>query len=132
MGEQEYQVTRLACAAGQKAPALKRGGTTTVPILDPSPVQMWARTDYFPIPGLHNILPQSAGLPQTYINAFGDNTDSGTLTNPMITGTIRMASITDGTSNTMMTAECNGRPAGYNGFYQIYFYVPDNRLVLLL
>jgi prepilin-type N-terminal cleavage/methylation domain-containing protein/prepilin-type processing-associated H-X9-DG protein len=105
------------------------GGTTTVGILDPSPVQMWARTDYFPIPGLHNILPQSAGLPQTYINAFGDNTDSGTLTNPMITGAIRMASITDGTSNTMMAAECNGRPAGYNGFYQIYFYTPDNRLV---
>jgi prepilin-type processing-associated H-X9-DG protein len=29
----------------------------------------------------------------------------------------------------MMSAECNGRPAGYNGFYQIYFYAPDNRLV---
>jgi prepilin-type N-terminal cleavage/methylation domain-containing protein len=105
------------------------GGATTVGILNPSPVQFWARTDYFPIPGLHNSLLQAAGLPQTYINAFGDNTDSGTLTNPQITGTIRMASITDGTSNTMIAAECNGRPAGYNGFYQIYFYAPDNTLV---
>jgi prepilin-type N-terminal cleavage/methylation domain-containing protein/prepilin-type processing-associated H-X9-DG protein len=105
------------------------GGGTTVGILNPSPVQMWARTDYFPIPGLHNACLQAAGLPQTYINAVGDNTDSGTLTNPQITGTIRMASITDGTSNTMISAECNGRPAGYNGFYQIYFYAPDNRLV---
>jgi prepilin-type N-terminal cleavage/methylation domain-containing protein/prepilin-type processing-associated H-X9-DG protein len=105
------------------------GGATTVGILDPSPVQLWARTDYFPIPGLHNSLLQAAGFSQTYINAVGDNTDSGTITNPQITGTIRMASITDGTSNTMIAAECSGRPAGYNGFYQIYFYAPDNRLV---
>jgi prepilin-type processing-associated H-X9-DG protein len=72
---------------------------------------------------------QAAGLSQTYINAVGDNTDSGTLTNPQITGKIRMASITDGTSNTMMVSECCGRPAGYNGFRQIYFYAPDNLLV---
>jgi prepilin-type N-terminal cleavage/methylation domain-containing protein/prepilin-type processing-associated H-X9-DG protein len=105
------------------------GPPNPVGILNPSPVQMWARTDYFPIPGLHNACLQAAGMPQTYIDAFGDNTDSGTLTNPQITGVIRMASISDGTSNTMMVAECSGRPAGYNGFHQIYFYAPDNKLV---
>ena len=97
--------------------------------INPPPTQIWARTDYFPIPGLHNTCLQAAGLPQTYINAVGDNTDSGTITNPQITGTIRMASITDGTSNTMIVSECAGRPAGYNGFRQIYFYAPDNLLV---
>jgi Protein of unknown function (DUF1559) len=76
---------------------------------------------YFPIPGMHNACLQAAGMSQTYINAVGDNTDSGTITNPQITGTIRMAAITDGTSNTMMVAECCGRPAGYNGKHQIYF-----------
>jgi prepilin-type N-terminal cleavage/methylation domain-containing protein/prepilin-type processing-associated H-X9-DG protein len=105
------------------------GGTSGVTNLNPPPTQIWARTDYFPIPGLHNSCLQAAGLSQTYINAVGDNTDSGTITNPQITGTIRMASITDGTSNTMIVSECAGRPAGYNGFRQIYFYAPDNLLV---
>ena len=31
-----------------------------------------------------------------------------------------MASITDGTSNTMMVSECGSKPIGYNGFRQIY------------
>ena len=111
------------------SPGLAVGGNPNVTNLNPPPTQIWARTDYFPIPGLHNSCLQAAGLPQAYINAVGDNTDSGTLTNPMLTGTIRMASITDGTSNTMMVAEDCGRPAGYNGFRQIYFYAPDNLLV---
>jgi prepilin-type N-terminal cleavage/methylation domain-containing protein/prepilin-type processing-associated H-X9-DG protein len=105
------------------------GGNPGVTNLNPPPTQIWARTDYFPIPGLHNSCLQAAGMSQTYINAVGDNTDSGTITNPQITGTIRIASITDGTSNTMIAAECCGRPAGYNGFRQIYFYTPDNLLV---
>ena len=105
------------------------GGNTGVTNLNPPPTQIWARTDYFPIPGLHNVCLQAAGMSQTYINAVGDNTDSGTITNPQITGAIRMASITDGTSNTMMVSECCGRPAGYNGFRQIYFFAPDNLLV---
>ena len=105
------------------------GGNSGVTNLNPPPTQIWARTDYFPIPGLHNTCLQAAGLSQTYINAVGDNTDSGTITNPQITGTIRMASITDGTSNTMMVSECCGRPAGYNGKRQIYFFTPDNLLV---
>jgi prepilin-type N-terminal cleavage/methylation domain-containing protein/prepilin-type processing-associated H-X9-DG protein len=111
------------------SPGVAVGGNPNVTNLNPPPTQVWARTDYFPIPGLHNSCLQAAGLSQTYINAVGDNTDSGTLTNPQITGKIRMASITDGTSNTMMVSECCGRPAGYNGFRQIYFYAPDNLLV---
>ena len=111
------------------SPGLATGGNPNVTNLNPPPTQIWARTDYFPIPGLHNSCLQAAGLPQAYINAVGDNSDSGTLTNPMLTGTIRMASITDGTSNTMMVSEDCGRPAGYNGFRQIYFYAPDNLLV---
>ena len=110
-------------------PVWRCGGTRVVTNVNPPPTQIWARTDYFPIPGLHNSCLQAAGLSQTYINAVGDNTDSGTLTNPQITGKIRMASITDGTSNTMMVSEDCGRPAGYNGFRQIYFYAPDNLLV---
>jgi prepilin-type N-terminal cleavage/methylation domain-containing protein/prepilin-type processing-associated H-X9-DG protein len=105
------------------------GGNAGVTNLNPSPTQIWARTDYFPIPGIHNSCLQAAGLSQTYINAVGDNTDSGTITNPQITGRIRIASITDGTSNTMMVSECCGRPAGYNGKRQIYFFAPDNLLV---
>jgi prepilin-type N-terminal cleavage/methylation domain-containing protein/prepilin-type processing-associated H-X9-DG protein len=105
------------------------GGNSGVTNLNPPPTQIWARTDYFPIPGLHNSCLQAAGLPQTYISAVGDNTDSGTITNPQITGTIRIASITDGTSNTMIVSECCGRPAGYNGMRQIYFFIPDNLLV---
>jgi prepilin-type processing-associated H-X9-DG protein len=50
----------------------------------------------------------------------GDVTDSGTITNPDLTGKIRMASIIDGTSNTLIVSECAGRPAGYNGKRQIF------------
>ena len=39
----------------------------------------------------------------------------GTITEPLITGKIRMASITDGTSNTLMVSECGPKPIGYNG-----------------
>jgi prepilin-type N-terminal cleavage/methylation domain-containing protein/prepilin-type processing-associated H-X9-DG protein len=105
------------------------GGNPSVTNLNPPPTQIWARTDYFPIPGLHDACLQAAGMSPTYIAAVGDSTDSGTITNPQITGTIRMASITDGTSNTMIVSECCGRPAGYNGKRQIYFFTPDNLLV---
>jgi prepilin-type N-terminal cleavage/methylation domain-containing protein/prepilin-type processing-associated H-X9-DG protein len=105
------------------------GGNPSVTNLNPPPTRIWARTDYFPIPGLHNACLQAAGMSQTYINAVGDSTDSGTITNPQLTGVIRMASITDGTSNTMIVSECCGRPAGYNGKRQIYFFAPDGLLV---
>jgi prepilin-type N-terminal cleavage/methylation domain-containing protein/prepilin-type processing-associated H-X9-DG protein len=88
--------------------------------LNPPPVQIWGRTDYFPIPGLHNTALQAAGMSPAYIAAVGEGKDSGTITGPQITGTIRMASITDGTSNTIMVSECGSKPIGYNGFRQIY------------
>ena len=88
--------------------------------LNPPPTQIWGRTDYFPIPGLHNTALLAAGMSPGYITAVGEGRDSGTLTDPLITGKIRMASITDGTSNTMMVSECGSKPIGYNGFRQIY------------
>ena len=51
-----------------------------------------------------------------YIAKVGEGKDSGTITNNLITGKIKMSSITDGTSNTMMVSECGSKPIGYNGF----------------
>ncbi len=102
------------CTPGAPAPA---GGVSN---LNPPPTQIWGRTDYFPIPGLHNTALQAAGMSPAYIAAVGEGKDSGTITGPQITGTIRMASITDGTSNTLMVSECGAKPIGYNGFRQIY------------
>jgi prepilin-type processing-associated H-X9-DG protein len=95
-------------------------GGTGVTNLNPPPTQIWGRTDYFPIPGLHNTALLAAGMSATYIARVGEGKDSGTITNPLITGTIKIASITDGTSNTMMVSECGSKPIGYNGFRQIY------------
>jgi prepilin-type N-terminal cleavage/methylation domain-containing protein/prepilin-type processing-associated H-X9-DG protein len=102
------------CTPGAPAPT---GGVSN---LNPPPTQIWGRTDYFPIPGLHNTALLAAGMAPGYIAAVGEGKDSGTLTDPLITGKIRMASITDGTSNTMMVSECGSKPIGYNGFRQIY------------
>jgi prepilin-type N-terminal cleavage/methylation domain-containing protein/prepilin-type processing-associated H-X9-DG protein len=102
------------CTPGAPAPA------GNVSNLNPPPTQIWGRTDYFPITGLHNTCLQAAGMPAAYIAQVGDSTDSATITGPAITGTIRIASITDGTSNTMMVSECGSKPIGYNGFRQIY------------
>jgi prepilin-type N-terminal cleavage/methylation domain-containing protein len=96
------------------------GPVGNVQNLNPPPVQIWGRTDYFPIPGLHNTALQAAGMSPGYIAAVGEGKDSGTITGPQITGKIRIASITDGTSNTMMVSECGSKPIGYNGFRQIY------------
>ena len=96
------------------------GGTAGVTNLNPPPTQIWGRTDYFPITGLHNDCLLAAGMPTGYIAAVGDTTDSGTITNPTLTGTIRMASITDGTSNTLIVSECGSKPIGYNGKRVIY------------
>ena len=93
---------------------------TGVTNLNPPPTQIWGRTDYFPIPGLHNTALIAAGMSPIYITQVGEGKDSGTITNPLITGTIRISSITDGTSNTMMVSECGSKPIGYNGFRQIY------------
>jgi prepilin-type N-terminal cleavage/methylation domain-containing protein/prepilin-type processing-associated H-X9-DG protein len=102
------------CTPGAPSP----GGSVTN--LNPPPVQIWGRTDYFPIPGLHNTALQAAGMSPAYIAMVGEGKDSGTITDPMITNTIRLASITDGTSNTLYVSECGSKPIGYNGFRQIY------------
>jgi prepilin-type N-terminal cleavage/methylation domain-containing protein/prepilin-type processing-associated H-X9-DG protein len=102
------------CTPGAPAPI---GGVSN---LNPPPTQIWGRTDYFPIPGLHNTALQAAGMSPGYIAAVGEGKDSGTITGWPITNKIRMASITDGTSNTMMVSECGSKPIGYNGFRQIY------------
>jgi prepilin-type N-terminal cleavage/methylation domain-containing protein/prepilin-type processing-associated H-X9-DG protein len=102
------------CTPGAPAPI---GGVSN---LNPPPTQIWGRTDYFPIPGLHNTALQAAGMSPTYIAQVGEGKDSGTITGWPITNKIRMASITDGTSNTMMVSECGAKPIGYNGFRQIY------------
>jgi prepilin-type processing-associated H-X9-DG protein len=96
------------------------GGNPNVTNLVPPPTQIWGRTDYFPIVGLHNDCLLAAGMPAGYIAAYGDSTDSGTITNPGLTGTIRLASITDGTSNTLIVSECGAKPIGYNGKRQVY------------
>ena len=88
--------------------------------LNPPPQQIWGRTDYFPIPGLHNTALLAAGMNPGYIAKVGEGRDSGTITNNLITGKIKMSSITDGSSNTMMVSECGSKPIGYNGFRQIY------------
>jgi prepilin-type N-terminal cleavage/methylation domain-containing protein/prepilin-type processing-associated H-X9-DG protein len=102
------------CTPGAPAP------TGNVTNLNPPPTQIWGRTDYFPIPGLHNTCLLAAGMPSGYIAAVGEGKDSGTITGWTITNKIRMASITDGTSNTLMVSECGSKPIGYNGFRQIY------------
>jgi prepilin-type N-terminal cleavage/methylation domain-containing protein/prepilin-type processing-associated H-X9-DG protein len=102
------------CTPGAPAP------TGNVQNLNPPPTQIWGRTDYFPIPGLHNTALLAAGMSPAYAAAVGEGKDSGTITGPQITGPIRLASITDGTSNTLMVSECGAKPIGYNGFRQIY------------
>jgi prepilin-type N-terminal cleavage/methylation domain-containing protein/prepilin-type processing-associated H-X9-DG protein len=111
------------CTPGAPAPP------GNVSNLNPPPVQIWGRTDYFPIPGLHNTALQAAGMSPAYIAAVGEGKDSGTITGPQITGTMRLASITDGTSNTLMISECGSKPIGYNGFRQIYKSEVDGLLV---
>jgi prepilin-type N-terminal cleavage/methylation domain-containing protein/prepilin-type processing-associated H-X9-DG protein len=93
------------------------GGGSVVNLVPP-PNQIWGRTDYFPIPGVHRELVALAGLSAKYA---GVNTESsGVLTDPLVTGKIRIMSITDGTSNTLIVGECAGRPAGFNRKRTIY------------
>jgi prepilin-type N-terminal cleavage/methylation domain-containing protein/prepilin-type processing-associated H-X9-DG protein len=97
--------------------------------LNPPPTQIWGRTDYFPIPGISQVPLLAAGMPAGYVTSVGNPVtvtastpaiNSGTITDPAITGTLRLASVTDGTSNTLIVSECGSKPIGYNGFRQIY------------
>ena len=82
------------------------------------PQQMWGRTDYITIPGLHSYVLQVAGLPAAYVSIAAGET--GTIVDGSKPGASRMASLTDGSSNTMMIAEDCARPVGYNGKRMMY------------
>jgi prepilin-type N-terminal cleavage/methylation domain-containing protein/prepilin-type processing-associated H-X9-DG protein len=110
------------------------GNGSQNPIPNP-PTEIWGRTDYFATPGFHGSLLQKLGFPNTsttggYANP-DSNSDTGTIcdisTSNPTTGIVntpiarvRIASITDGTSNTVMIAEGAARPVGYNHARQIY------------
>jgi prepilin-type N-terminal cleavage/methylation domain-containing protein/prepilin-type processing-associated H-X9-DG protein len=98
------------------------------PVPNP-PTEIWGRTDYFPTCGFHGSLLTALGFPAAYVSAFQG--DSGVICNlatfSNTTGIVntpiphvRIASITDGTSNTIMIGEDAARPVGYNHARQIY------------
>ncbi len=97
--------------------------------VNPPPTQVWGRSDYFPIPGISQVPLLAAGMGQGYATAVGNPqqvtattpaVNSGTIADPLIAGKIRLASILDGTSNTLIVSECGSKPIGYNGKRQIY------------
>ncbi len=108
-------------------PGAPTGGGTVIN-LNPSPGQIWGRTDYFPIPGVHaELIASVAGLANTYgisnpATAADDAKTSwfGVITDPKVTGKVSIAAVTDGTSNTMIVSECNAKPIGYNRSRTIY------------
>jgi prepilin-type processing-associated H-X9-DG protein len=99
------------------------------PIPNP-PNHIWGRTDYFATPGFHTELllklgysaAAAAQLSGTDCGVICDistgNPTTGLVTTPI--ARVRIASITDGTSNTVMIGEDAGRPVGYNHNRQIY------------
>ncbi|SIO66236.1 prepilin-type N-terminal cleavage/methylation domain-containing protein/prepilin-type processing-associated H-X9-DG domain-containing protein [Singulisphaera sp. GP187] len=97
--------------------------------LNPPPTQIWGRTDYFPIPGISQVPLIAAGMNPAYITTVGNPStitaatpaiNSGTIADPLIAGKIRIASILDGTSNTLIVSESGSKPIGYNGKRQMY------------
>jgi prepilin-type N-terminal cleavage/methylation domain-containing protein/prepilin-type processing-associated H-X9-DG protein len=105
------------------------GGSGSAQNLNPPPTQIWGRSDYFPIPGISQVPLLAAGMSPGYVTAVGNPVsvttatpaiNSGTITDPAITGVIRLASILDGTSNTLIVSECGSKPIGYNGKRQMY------------
>jgi prepilin-type N-terminal cleavage/methylation domain-containing protein/prepilin-type processing-associated H-X9-DG protein len=95
------------------------GGSTGASNLVPPPGQVWARTDYFPIVGIHDALIDSLGMRSQYP---GSTQMAGTLNDPQYPGggPFKITAVTDGTSNTIFLSECGGKPVGYNRRRQIY------------
>jgi prepilin-type N-terminal cleavage/methylation domain-containing protein/prepilin-type processing-associated H-X9-DG protein len=101
------------------------GGATCFPgggagtNLNPSPGQIWARSDYFPIAGIHDALIVTLGLTQQY---SGSQQMAGTINDPLLPGggPVKIAGVSDGTSNTLFMSETGGKPVGYNRKRQIY------------
>ncbi len=79
------------------------------------PTLTFGRSDYGPLPGLHQ------SLVSTYVgpNAAGGG-ESGSLIN--YSTPMTLLGITDGTSNTMIVGEDAARPVGYNQSKTIYQY----------
>ncbi len=105
-------------------------GDGNPPPIPSPPTEIWGRSDYFATPGFHTSLLLKLGYSAAAAAAL-TNTDSGVIcdistANPT-TGLVntpishvRIASITDGTSNTVMIGEDAARPVGYNHSRQIY------------
>ncbi len=105
------------------------GGGGSVSNVNPPPTQTWGRTDYFPIPGISQVPLQAAGMNPGYVAAVGNPVtvtattpavNSGTIADPLIAGKIRLASVLDGTSNTLIVSESGSKPIGYNGKRRMY------------
>ena len=105
------------------------GGGSGASNLNPPPTQIWGRSDYFPIPGISQVPLIAAGMAPGYVTSVGNPAsvsastpavNSGTIADPAIAGQIRLASVLDGTSNTLIVSECGSKPVGYNGKRQMY------------
>jgi prepilin-type N-terminal cleavage/methylation domain-containing protein/prepilin-type processing-associated H-X9-DG protein len=102
---------------GGGAACFPGGGTGSN--LNPAPGQIWARSDYFPIAGIHDALIDFLGLRSQYP---GSTQMAGTINDPQFPGggPFPIIAVTDGTSNTIFMSESGGKPVGYNRKHQIY------------
>ena len=102
---------------GGGTPCFQGSHSTGPSNLNPSPGQIWARTNYFPITGIFYALVQNQGLTGTYPS---DTSQAGVFHDPVRGGpAYKVVGITDGTSNTMVMGECS-KPKGYNVLRQVY------------
>ena len=97
--------------------------------------EIWGRTDYVAVAGIHDGPLVVLGFPVGYLNAVADGTESSVIHDLYTTprgspsgtpasniGASTFADITDGSSNTVMVWEDAGRPANYNRAKQIINY----------
>jgi prepilin-type N-terminal cleavage/methylation domain-containing protein/prepilin-type processing-associated H-X9-DG protein len=105
-------------------------GNGSGPPLPNPPTQIWGRADYYAMPGFDSGLPIALGYSAAGVTALSGSGDVGTICDiaqSVPTGGygnawahVRIASILDGTSNTVMIGEMDARPVGYNHARQIY------------
>ena len=86
------------------------------------PTQIWGLTDYFATCGFHCDLIAALGIdPKAGSNGYTCiycNNEPGVISSPGIKQGNSIASITDGTSNSVMVGEMTARPVGYNHAHQ--------------